>query len=223
MKILIAEDTVDLNKVIKAMLEHSGYSVDAVFDGEAALNKIDQEGYDALILDIMMPKLDGISVLRNIRGRNINIPVLLLTAKAEVDDRVAGLDAGADDYLPKPFAMKELLARVNAMTRRRTRYSVKTLSFANFTLDAETLELSAKSAVRLSMKESELLMLLMQRPGISMDTAAILDHVWAMETDADGDTVYLYISYLRRKLSSIAAEAVIDGERGKSYILLESR
>ena len=221
MKLLIAEDTTDLNRVIKAMLEHAGYSVDAVFDGEAALEQIDREGYDALILDIMMPKRDGISVLQNLRSRNINIPVLLLTAKAEVDDRVAGLDAGADDYLPKPFAMKELLARVNAMTRRRTKYAVETLTCSNFTLDSKTLELSAKSAVRLSMKEYELLMLLMQRRGIETDTETILDLVWSREPDADADTVFLYISYLRRKLSSISAEAEIEGERGKAFVLKE--
>ena len=118
MKLLVAEDTVDLNRVVTAMLEHSGYSVDTVFDGEAALESIENNGYDAVLLDIMMPKKDGITVLKEMRAKNINIPVLLLTAKSEVDDRVEGLDAGADDYLPKPFAMKELLARVNAMTRR---------------------------------------------------------------------------------------------------------
>ena len=220
MKILIAEDTTDLNRVIKAMLEHSGYTVDAVFDGQAALEQIGKEGYDAVILDIMMPKLDGISVLQNMRARNISIPVLLLTAKAEVDDRVAGLDAGADDYLPKPFAMKELLARVNAMTRRRNRYSVKTQEYANFTLDTETLELSAANAVRLSMKESELLLMFMQRPEIALETDTILEQVWSREPDADSDTVYLYVNYLRRKLTGISAAAQIEGERGGSYRLL---
>ena len=109
MKILIAEDTTDLNRVVTAMLQRFGYDVDSVFDGEAALEQIDRSGYDAVILDIMMPKMDGINVLTNMRSRGIHVPVLLLTAKSEVDDRVAGLDAGADDYLPKPFAMKELL------------------------------------------------------------------------------------------------------------------
>ena len=127
MKILFAEDTEDLNRVVKAMLEHAGYSVESVFDGEAALELLGQNGYDAVILDIMMPKKSGIDVLRHMREENNNAPVLLLTAKAEVDDRVEGLNAGADDYLPKPFAMKELLARVNAMTRRRTHYDNKRL------------------------------------------------------------------------------------------------
>ena len=162
MKILIAEDTTDLNRVITAMLELAGYDVDSVFDGEAALEQIEKSGYDAVILDIMMPKKDGISVLRDMRTKNTMVPVLLLTAKAEVDDRVAGLDAGADDYLPKPFAMKELLARINAMTRRRIRYETRILDYMDFSLDSETLELVSQSAVRLSMKEGELLQLLIR-------------------------------------------------------------
>ena len=219
MKILIAEDTADLNRVIKAMLEHAGYDVDSVYDGEKALELIGQNGYDAVILDIMMPKTDGITVLQTIRSRNITVPVLLLTAKAEINDRVAGLDAGADDYLSKPFAMKELLARVNAMTRRRIRYSSSTLSYANFSLNTATLELSADSAVRLSMKECELLQLFLQHPEKPVETSYILEHVWAAEPEADADTVYLYICYLRRKLSVISARAEITGEQGGSYCL----
>lgn len=222
MKLLIAEDTTDLNRVVKAMLEHAGYDVDAVFDGEAALEKIDQEGYDAVILDIMMPKADGITVLTSMRSRNINTPVLLLTAKAEVDDRVAGLDAGADDYLPKPFAMKELLARVNAMTRRRVKYTSKVLEFAGFSLDAETFELTASNSVRLSSREFELLQLFIQHGGKPLETEYILDHVWGSEPEADKDTVYLYVNYLRRKLSGISAQASIEGERGGAYALKET-
>ena len=123
MKVLIAEDTADLNRVVTVMLQKFGYEVDSVYDGADALEQLERNGYDAVILDIMMPKMDGITALKNMRSRGINIPVLMLTAKAEVDDRVEGLDAGADDYLPKPFAMKELLARVNAMTRRKSKYS----------------------------------------------------------------------------------------------------
>lgn len=220
MKLLIAEDTEDLNRVVKAMLEHAGYSVDAVFDGEAALLCVEKNGYDAVILDIMMPKLDGISVLQRMRERNINLPVLLLTAKAEVDDRVAGLDAGADDYLPKPFAMKELLARVNAMTRRRTHYDKKMVKVSNFTLDADTLELKAENAVRLSIREFELLQLLALNPDRELNTAYLLERIWGTEPEADADTVYLYISYLRRKLSGVAANARIEGARGEAYCLL---
>ena len=220
MKILIAEDTTDLNRVVTAMLQHSGYDVDSVFDGEAALEHVDRSGYDAVILDIMMPKMDGITVLTNMRSRGIHIPVLLLTAKSEIDDRVAGLDAGADDYLPKPFAMKELLARINAMTRRRTRYAGTVIEYANFTLNTETLELSAENAVRLSMKECELLHLFMLHPGKPLDTAYILEHIWPADGAADDDTVHLYVRYLKRKLGGIAALADIAGERGGAYTLL---
>lgn len=220
MKILIAEDTVDLNRVVTAMLEHAGYGVDPVFDGEAALEAVETNGYDAVLLDIMMPKKDGISVLREMRSKNINIPVLLLTAKSEVDDRVEGLDAGADDYLPKPFAMKELLARVNAMTRR-VRYSAKTAEYANFRLNAETLELSAENSVRLSIKEYELLQLFIVNREKELDTAYILEHIWDKEETADADTVYLYVNYLRRKMTGVGALAGISGERGRGYRLMQ--
>lgn len=219
MRLLIAEDTTDLNRVITVMLEHAGYAVDSVFDGEAALEQIDRNGYDAIILDIMMPKVDGITVLQTLRRRNITVPVLLLTAKTEVDDRVAGLNAGADDYLTKPFAMKELLARVQAMTRRRTQYSNPVLSYANFSLNAATLELSAVNSVRLSMKECALLQLFVQNPDKPLETSYILEHVWAHEPEADADTVYLYVRYLQRKLTGVAAEAEIAGERGGAYCL----
>lgn len=219
MKILIAEDTTDLNRVITAMLKHAGYDVDSVFDGEAALEQIDKTGYDAVILDIMMPKKDGISVLQTIRTSNITVPVLLLTAKAEVDDRVAGLNAGADDYLPKPFAMKELLARINAMTRRRIRYETSIVNYMDFSLDTETLELAAQSSVRLSMKEGELLQLLVLHAEKPLETGFILEHVWNHEPGAGEDTVHLYIRYLRRKLDAVSSCARIEGERGQSYCL----
>ena len=223
MKLLIAEDTTDLNRVVTVMLEHAGYTVDSVFDGEAALELLEQNGYDAVILDIMMPKVDGITVLQTLRSRNITVPVLLLTARTEVDDRVAGLNAGADDYLTKPFALKELLARVQAMTRRRTQYSSPVLSFANISLNAATLELSAVNSVRLSMKESDLLQLFILNPEKPLETSYILEHVWPRETEADADTVYLYVRYLQRKLTGIAAEAEITGERGGSYCLQQTQ
>lgn len=220
MKLLFAEDTEDLNHVVKVMLEHAGYTVDAVFDGEAALAMLDQNGYDAVILDIMMPKMDGISVLKAMREKHMNHPVLLLTAKAEIDDRVEGLDAGADDYLPKPFAMKELLARVNAMTRRRTHYDTRQVRYADFSLNADTLELSAENAVRLSGREFELLQLFALNPEKELETDYILERIWSSEPDADADTVFLYVSYLRRKLGGVASSAWIEGERGASYKLL---
>ncbi len=220
MRILFAEDTADLNRVVSAMLTHSGYDVDSVFDGEAALQKIEENGYDAVILDIMMPKMDGMQVLERIRQENILVPVLMLTAKAEVDDRVAGLDAGADDYLAKPFAMKELLARVNAMTRRRAAYQSEKLEYKNISLDSQTFALSAENTVRLSIKEFELMQLLMLYAGKDLSESYILERVWEKEPAAGPDTVYLYISYLRRKLKGVASEAGIDGERGGVYRLV---
>ena len=222
MKILIAEDTTDLNRVVTVMLQRFGYDVDSVFARDAALKCVDRNGYDAVILDIMMPKMDGLTVLSNMRQRNITVPVLLLTAQAEVDDRVAGLDAGADDYLPKPFAMKELLARVNAMTRRKTKYSKGVVEYAGFSLNTDTLELSAENSVRLSMKECELLHLFMLNPGRPLSADYILEHVWRADDAADADTVHLYVRYLRRKLSGVAAAAQIGGDRGAEYILTEA-
>ena len=219
MKILLAEDTADLNRVICAMLEHEGYEVDTVFDGEAATAKINENGYDCIILDIMMPKKDGIAVLTDARAMKVTTPVLMLTAKAEVDDRVAGLDAGADDYLAKPFAMKELMARVRAMTRGKHEYAVTAHSYRDFTLDAETLSLSCENSIRLSLKEFELMQLFTEHAGVALSEDFILTHVWHDDDEAGSDTVWLYCSYLKRKLMTIQSEAVIEGDRGGEYVL----
>lgn len=219
MKILLAEDTRDLNHVLAAVLTHEGYDVDSAFDGEEALEYVKANGYDAMILDIMMPKKDGLQVLRELREANIVTPVLLLTAKAEVDDRVEGLDAGADDYLTKPFAMKELLARVRAMTRRKTEYAAKKLKFGDFSLNDENFELSCENSVRLSVKEFELMQALILNQGHEVSTQYLLEHVWEGISEAGEDTVWLYISYLRGKLSSVASGVRIVGERGGSFSL----
>lgn len=220
MKILLAEDTRDMNHVLTAALEHEGYDVDSAYDGEEALEFVKKSGYDAMILDIMMPKKDGIEVLKELREENIVTPVLLLTAKAEVDDRVAGLDAGADDYLTKPFAMKELLARVRAMTRRKKEYAAKKLRFGDFSLDDENFELACENSVRLSVKEFELLQALILNQNHEVSTDYLLEHVWEGAEDAGSDTVWLYISYLRGKLSSVASNVQIEGERGGSFRLV---
>lgn len=219
MKILLAEDTRDLNRVITVALQHEKYEVDPVYDGEEAAEHAFQNGYDLIVLDIMMPKKSGIEVLREIRSANNVTPVLLLTAKAEVDDRVSGLDAGADDYLTKPFAMKEFLARVRAMTRRKAEYGAGELKFGDLTLDADKFELKSENSVRLSVKEYELLQTLILHPDREMDTAYLLEKVWNNAPDATPDTVWLYISYLRGKLASIASSVKILGERGGSYRL----
>lgn len=219
MKILLAEDTKDLNKVLCAVLEHEGYDVDAAFDGEEALEFVNNDSYDCLIFDIMMPKKDGIEALKEVREKKIVTPVLMLTAKAEVDDRVAGLDAGADDYLTKPFAMKELLARVRALTRRKNEYEDGDISFGDVTLKAQTFELSAKNSVRLSVKEFELMQLLMRNTGRSLTAEFILSNVWSREPDADPDTVWLYVSYLKRKLKAVAANVEITGDLETGFTL----
>lgn len=219
MKILLAEDTRDLNKVLCAVMEHEGYTVDPVFDGEEVMEHIMRDSYDCLVLDIMMPKKDGITALREIRGKKILTPVLMLTAKAEIDDRVTGLDAGADDYLTKPFAMKELMARVRALTRRKTEYSGADLSFGDITLNAQTFELAAENSVRLSVKEFELMQLLISNQSRPVSTEFVLQNVWSREPDAQSDTVWLYISYLKRKLKAIASGTVITGDETAGYQL----
>lgn len=220
MKLLLAEDTEDLNRAITAILTHSGYTVDPVFNGEEALSHLEKDSFDGVVLDIMMPKMDGMEVLEKMRGMNITTPVLMLTAKAEVDDRVAGLDAGADDYLTKPFAMKELLARIRAMVRRKTDYSGENLAYGDTKLDAASFELKAENSVRLSIKEFELMQMLIMNADRELDTQYILDHVWKNEKEANADTVYLYISYLRGKLKSIASNLILEGEKGARYRLI---
>ena len=222
MKILLAEDTRDMNHVLAAALTHEGYDVDSAFDGEEALDFVRTNGYDAMVLDIMMPKKDGLQVLKELREENIVTPVLLLTAKAEVDDRVNGLDAGADDYLTKPFAMKELLARVRAMTRRKTEYAAKKLQYGDFSLDDEKFELSCENSVRLSVKDFELLQALILNQNHEVSTQYLLEHVWDGAEEAGPDTVWLYISYLRGKLRSVASNVEIEGERGSSFRLTEA-
>ncbi len=217
MRLLLAEDTQALNRAVTVLLEQSGYDVDSVFDGEAAMERILSSGYDGIILDIMMPKKDGLQVLSELRARHVLTPVLLLTAKAEVDDRVAGLDAGADDYLPKPFAMKELLARVRSMTRRHSVFDSAPRQFGDIILDTEQLSLTAFNSIRLSAQECELLQLLMANTDTDLNTEVIISDIWKNEPDATADTVWLYISYLRGKLRSIGSSVTIVGDRGGSY------
>jgi DNA-binding response OmpR family regulator len=219
MRLLLAEDEEAMSEAIVDILEYHRYQVDAVYDGGEALDYIHGAQYDGIILDIMMPVRSGLEVLRQIRSEGNHTPVLLLTAKAEIDDRVAGLDAGADDYLTKPFAMKELLARIRSMTRRRTQYTGEELCFGNITLNAERFELHAENAVRLSSKEFALMYLLMQNTSHPLDTSYILKHVWAGDENAGDETVWLYISYLRNKLSAVGADVTLEGSRGSSFVL----
>jgi DNA-binding response OmpR family regulator len=219
MKLLLAKDTADLNRALTAILRHEGYAVDSVFDGEEALRHIQTDSYDAIILDIMMPKMNGITVLRETRNLNIITPVLLLTAKAEIDDRVDGLDAGADDYLTKPFSMKELLARVRALTRRGTTYNPDDIRYRDVSLRSESFELVCENTVRLSVKEFELLQTLMLNPGKTIETSFLIGHIWNGEPDATPETVNLYISFLNRKLRAVSSKIEISGDKEQGYSL----
>ena len=222
MKILLAEDTKDLNHAVTVLLQHEGFDVDTAFDGQQALDLIAEGGYDAVILDIMMPKVDGITVLTNMRQKHNMTPVMLLTAKTDIDDRVAGLDAGADDYLPKPFAMKEFLARVRALVRRGgSDDSRDKIMYAGLVLNGEDLSLSSENTVRLSLKEYELMREFMKNPGRELATDYLLWKIWNNEKEADEDTVWLYVSYLKNKLHSIVTDVTITGDKGGTFTLTE--
>ncbi len=222
MKILLADDTAELNRSVSFILQHEKYEVDSALDGEEALEYIKSDSYDMIILDIMMPKVDGLSVLREIRKRHILTPVILLTAMSDIEDRVAGLDAGADDYIAKPFDCKELLARIRALIRRTPVNEPECLSVFDITLDTGKYSLSAKSTVRLSNKEFETMMLILSNPDMELSTKYLLEHVWHDEAGAHEDTVWLYISYLKRKLSMINSVMSISGEKGGSFKLYKT-
>lgn len=217
MKLLLAEDTAELNRAVSAALEMQGYTVDKAFDGEEAMGYLMRESYDGVILDIMMPKKDGLEVLRELRSRHIMTPVLMLTAKAEVEDRVAGLDAGADDYLPKPFALKELMARVRSMIRRHDTYEESELHYHDLCLEPEGLVLVSQNSVRLSIKEYELMRALILNRDVGLTTEYLLEHIWKNEPAAHTDTVWLYIQYLRGKLRAVGSLVSIVGDRGGNF------
>ena len=216
MKILLAEDTKDLNRAVTAILTHEGYDVTSAYDGQEASDYLQQDSFDVIILDIMMPKKDGLQVLQELRGHGIVTPVMMLTAKTEVDDRVTGLDMGADDYLTKPFAMKELIARVRSLTRRMRDYNDDHIQYADITLDSASFERTSGNTVRLSIKEYELMRTLILNKDVDLSTQYLIEHVWKNE-DAQADTVWLYISYLRAKLMSIGSSVQINGQRGGSF------
>ncbi|MGI6116864.1 MAG: response regulator transcription factor [Bilifractor sp.] len=209
-----------MNRALTAILEHEGYAVDPVFDGNTAFEHIQNDSFDVMILDIMMPGMSGIEVLKNTRKLNITTPVLLLTAKAEIDDRVDGLDAGADDYLTKPFSMKELLARVRALVRRNSSYNPDDISYQDIALRSESFELVCENTVRLSVKEFELLHTFLLNPGKKIDTAFLIDHVWGNEPETGSDTVRLYISFLNRKLEAVVSKTRISGDSEAGYTLM---
>ncbi|MCD8096674.1 MAG: response regulator transcription factor [Lachnospiraceae bacterium] len=222
MRLLLAEDEQALSRALVAILERNNYSVDAVYDGEAALEYLEAGNYDGVILDIMMPKKDGISVLRELRAKGSRVPVLLLTAKSEIDDKVLGLDAGANDYLTKPFHTKELLARIRAMTRTGSAQTSSLLQMGNVTLDRATFALSTPSgSFRLANKEFQMLELLMSNPGNLISSERFMEKIWGYDSEAEINVVWVYISYLRKKLTALHANIQIRATRNAGYSLEE--
>ena len=220
MRLLFAEDEKSLSRAVCEILKKNNYSVDPVYDGQEALDYLMAGEYDGAVLDMMMPKLDGFEVLRAIRAAGNHVPVLMLTARSEVDDKVLGLDSGANDYLTKPFATKELLARIRAMTRQTAVQADSVLRFGNLSLNQATLELAGpKERFRLGGKEYQLMELFMANPGRVIPTERILERVWGYETDTDISVVWVYISYLRKKLTAAGADVVIKATRNTGYSL----
>ena len=220
MRLLLAEDEEAMSEALVDILEYHRYQVDAVYDGGEALDYIHAAEYDGIILDIMMPVKSGLEVLRQIRSEGCRTPVLLLTAKSEVEDRIEGLDLGADDYLAKPFHMGELLARVRAMLRRREEYTPDVRAFGDVTLDPRTSRLRCgdKSA-DLSRLECSMMDVLMLNHGIYISSEDLLEKVWGYESDADIGSVWVYISYLRKHLRNIGSSVTVRAKRGVGYQL----
>lgn len=220
MRLLLAEDEKALSNALVALLKHAGYSVDAVYNGADAVDYLESGVYDGAILDIMMPKVDGITALKTIRAKGNAVPVLLLTARTETDDKVEGLDAGADDYLTKPFNAKELLARVRAVTRRQREPIDDLITCGNVSLDRKTCELiSDKGRVQLTAKEFQLTELFMRNPSQVFSVDAIMEKVWGYDSEAEINAVWTYVSFIRKKLKVLGADVNIKAIRNLGYKL----
>ena len=219
MRLLLAEDEKALSKALVKIFEKNNYSVDAVYNGEDALAYIETGDYDAAVLDIMMPKADGITVLKKIRASGNSIPVLMLTAKSEIEDRVLGLDSGANDYLPKPFDTKELLARIRCMTRGKESADTK-LRMGNISLDRATFELSSPvDSFRLANKEYQMMEMFLLSPHQIFSSERIMEKIWGYDSEAEINVVWVYISYLRKKLAALNADIQIKASRNAGYYL----
>lgn len=220
MKLLYAEDEAALSEAIVDILTFHNFTVDPVYDGNSALDYARLGDYDGIILDIMMPGLSGLEVLKALRSEGCKTPIMLLTAKSDVEDRIAGLDAGADAYLPKPFSTAEMLAMVRAMLRRREGYSPDLMSFGDITLDRQSFELCrGDNRCMLPKLEYRIMELLMLNHGIFLSTEDILVKVWGYDTDAEPGTVWVYISYLRKRLAAMGSQVAITARRNIGYTL----
>ena len=219
MRILLAEDEKALSRVLVKLFEKNSYSVDAVYNGVDALEYLKADNYDVAVLDVMMPKMDGISVLKQIRADGNRIPVLILTAKSETDDKVLGLDSGANYYLTKPFDTKELLAALRAITRTRNEID-SVISFGNVNLNRATFELSGPNgSLKLTNKEFQIIEILMTNPNHLISTEKFMEKIWGFDTEADISVVWVYISYLRKKLTALDADILIRAARNAGYSL----
>lgn len=220
MRLLLAEDEVELSRALVAVLKHNNYSVDAVYNGKDALDYIQNGTYDGVILDIMMPEMDGLSVLKEVRSSGNAVPVLLLTAKGEVDDKVEGLDLGADDYLTKPFVMKELLARIRAMTRRQSVVTDNVLHLGNLSLDRTTFIMATKEGeLRLANKEFQMMEMFLANPGQIIPSDRFMEKIWGYDSDTEASVVWVYVSNLRKKLSTLMADVTIKAIRNQGYAM----
>lgn len=224
MRLLIAEDELDLAEALTVFFEKNHFSVDAVNDGFSAYEYSVSGEYDAIILDIMMPKMNGIEVLQKLRSEGIKTPIMMLTAKGEKDDRITGFNAGADDYLPKPFEPDELICRVRAMLRRSEEYKPTVLSFCDIALNTSNgiLECTGKS-IRLSGKEFQLMEMFMRSPKIIFSAERIMEKIWGWDSDSEINVVWVHISNLRKKLKAIGTEVSIYANRGLGYVLEDKK
>lgn len=219
MNILIAEDEKQLSRALVTAMQATGYHVDPAYNGQEAVDLAGQRAYDVIILDIMMPKLNGIEALKQLRQTGNKTYVIMLTAMAEIDDKVTGLEAGADDYLTKPFSLKELLARLRSLERRSEDYQEDVLNFADITLDNDEQRLESHNSISLSGKETKLLAYLMKNPGKAIESSILLDQGWDKDDEADETDLWIYISYLRQKLQAVNAHVTIVGEKGGPFTL----
>ena len=220
MRLLLAEDEISLSKALTAILSKNNYSVDAVYDGRDAVDYLMTGDYDCAILDVMMPKLNGFEVLKEIRKNGITIPVMMLTAKSQTDDKVEGLDLGANDYLTKPFESRELLARLRAITRTYTNTADNELKYGNVTLNRASCEMSGPlGSVKLAAKEYQMMEYLMSNPGMLISTERFFDRIWGIDFEGDINIVWTNLSYLRKKLQTIGADVRIKASRNQGYSL----
>lgn len=220
MRLLLAEDERELVNALAAILKREHYSVDAVYHGEDALDYALGGDYDAIVMDIMMPRLDGLTVLKRLRDSGVSTPVLLLTAKSEVGDRILGLDTGADDYLTKPFSMGELLARLRAMTRRKGEFAPNIVRLGDLALNRVTFELSCRDErFRLGNKEFQIMLMLLTNPGQPISADRFMEKIWGYDAEAEINVVWVYVSYLRKKLAALRSKAQIKAIRGVGYLL----